>query len=76
MPPNEPNLLVLMSDQHNYQYLGHHSPSGEGKSVNTPTLDDIAGSGTTFESAYAPVPSGTPFRIATLAGRSVHNCGA
>jgi choline-sulfatase len=76
MPQDRPNVLVLTSDQHNYRFLGHVEASNGGEPVRTPTLDALAASGTTFDSAYCPVPVCAPSRISTLTGREPRRCGA
>jgi choline-sulfatase len=70
-----PNVLFLFSDQHNHRFQGaHRGPHAE--SVETPTFDSLAASGTIFERAYCPVPLCTPSRLCTLAGERAREAGA
>src|SRR5262245_55890529 len=65
------NLLVLMSDEHNPQFLrcaGHSF-------IETPNLDALAARGTRFTSAYTTCPICVPARAAFAAGRYVHDIG-
>ncbi len=66
-----PNILLLMSDQHNARctgYAGH--PDAE-----TPQLDRLAAQGTVFEAAFAQNPICTPSRVSYLSGQYPHNHG-
>ncbi len=67
-----PNILVLMSDQHNPRMS---SPYGH-PFVSTPTLQRLADRGVTFETAYCPSPLCVPSRSAFLTGLPVHRLGA
>jgi len=69
MPPDEPNVLVLLSSQHNHRVAA-------GGPVATPTLDGLAESGTRFERAYAPATADGPARLCTLTGQHVPGCRA
>lgn len=63
-----PNLLVILSDQHQAQALscaGHPV-------VRTPNLDALAERGTRFTEAYTPSPICVPARAAFATGRYVH----
>ena len=73
MPERPPNVLFLMSDQHAYRYLGHRDEGGE--PVETPTFDDLAANGTTFEGAYCAAPMCTPSRLSLLTGREPRDAG-
>ncbi|MFB6147159.1 MAG: sulfatase-like hydrolase/transferase [Halobacteriaceae archaeon] len=72
---DRPNVLFLFSDQHNYRCTGYHDGAAP-EPVDTPTLDGLAASGTTFERAYCPMPLCTPSRLCTLTGRNVPGAGA
>ena len=68
----KPNILFLMSDEHSPHAIGC-----EGNPiVQTPNLDQLAGSGTYFESAYCQVPLCTPSRMCMLTGKHAHRCSA
>ncbi len=68
----KPNILFLMSDEHSPHAIGC-----EGNTiVQTPNLDQLAASGTYFESAYCQVPLCTPSRMCMLTGKYAHRCSA
>ena len=67
-----PNLLVLLSDQHNPHVLG---AAGD-PVVCTPHLDRLAAQGTTLTSAYCPYPLCAPSRMGFLTGRHPVDIGA
>ena len=67
-----PNLLVLLSDQHNPHVLG---AAGD-PVVCTPHLDRLAAPGTTLTSAYCPYPLCAPSRMGFLTGRHPVDIGA
>jgi choline-sulfatase len=73
MADDRPNVLFLMSDEHNPRFQGR-LPDGE--PVETPAMDAIAAGGTAFENAYCPVPVCAPSRHCTLAGQEMATCGA
>lgn len=70
---DRPNVLFLMSDEHNHRFLSHR---GGGEPVTTPHLDSIAENGARFENAYCPMPLCAPSRKCMLTGREVQSCGA
>lgn len=72
MPTEEPNVLLLISDQHNYRYFSYRE---DGAPVQTPTLDTLAESGTVFDRTYCPVPLCGPSRLCFLTGREARNAG-
>jgi choline-sulfatase len=57
-----PNILVIMSDQHNPHFLGC---AGD-VVVDTPALDGLARRGVTFSSAYCAAPICGPSRMSFL----------
>ncbi|MBS3764659.1 MAG: sulfatase-like hydrolase/transferase [Planctomycetes bacterium] len=73
-----PNVLLLMSDEHNpfYSSVAAHNQA------RTPNMERLAESGTFFRNAYCPSPLCMPSRSAFMAGRRVHevqaysNCNA
>lgn len=73
-----PNVLVLMSDEHNPRYA---APYGH-TVVQTPNMARLATEGTVFDAAYCPSPLCMPSRSAWMAGQRVHtlqtysNCNA
>lgn len=67
MPPR-PNVLYLMSDQHNARHL---SCTGD-PNIRTPALDRIAARGVRFERAYCNNPICAPSRISFVSGQYPH----
>lgn len=65
------NLLFIMSDEHNSDFLGCAGHA----MVKTPNLDALAARGTVFENAYANSPICVPSRASFATGRYVHDCG-
>lgn len=64
MTESRPNVLYIMTDQHNYRALscaGHET-------VETPNIDRLAESGLYFENAYCPSPVCGPSRAALFSG--------
>ena len=71
MATSRPNILLLMSDQHNARctgYAGH--PDAQ-----TPHLDQLAAQGIAFNRAFAQNPICTPSRVCYLSGQYPHNHG-
>ena len=67
----EPNVLLLMSDEHNPRFLSHRD-----EPVRTPTMSGLAEEGTDFEQAYCPMPKCAPSRQCMLSGREQANARA
>lgn len=67
--PSRPNVLILMSDQHNASVAGF---AGDAV-VRTPTLDALARRGVCFDRAYCQSPVCTPSRASFLTGKYVSN---
>ncbi len=67
-----PNLLFILSDQHNSQALGCMGHPH----VQTPYLDRLAHEGTRFTAAYTPCPICVPARAALATGQYVHQLRA
>ncbi len=67
-----PNILVIMSDEHNAGVTGcYGSPI-----VRTPNLDRLAEQGVTFESFYCNSPLCVPSRMAFTAGKYISRTGS
>ena len=66
-----PNILFVLSDQHNAKCLGHRNHPD----VKTPNLDRMAATGVRFENAIAQNPICTPSRVSWLSGQYCHNHG-
>jgi arylsulfatase A-like enzyme len=67
-----PNILFLMTDQHNPKTMGH---LGDPNAL-TPTLDGLAGKGTVFTRAYTQNPVCVPARMSILTGLYSHTHGS
>jgi len=67
-----PNILVIMSDEHNASVAGCYGS----KLARTPNLDRLAERGVVFESAYTPSPLCVPARLAFTAGKYISRIGA
>ncbi|HIM11622.1 TPA: hypothetical protein EYM26_12575, partial [Candidatus Poribacteria bacterium] len=68
---SKPNILFIISDQHNAKILGHKGHSN----VKTPHLDQLATKGVRFENAITQNPICTPSRVSFLSGQYCHNHG-
>lgn len=69
--PRRPNILFIVSDQHNAKVLGHKGHPN----VQTPHLDRMAREGVRFDNAYSQNPICTPSRVSFLSGQYCHNHG-
>lgn len=69
--PTYPNILFILSDQHNAKVLGHKGHPD----VQTPNLDRLASQGVRFENAITQNPICTPSRVSWLSGQYCHNHG-
>lgn len=68
---DSPNVLFIISDQHNAKVLGHeHHPD-----VETPNLDRMAMEGARCRRAITQNPICTPSRVSYLSGQYPHNHG-
>ena len=74
MTQRRPNVLFLLSDQHNYRCLSRLA-GDRAEPVHTPALDNLSENGTVFEQTYCPSPLCAPSRMAMLTGRTVPRCG-
>jgi choline-sulfatase len=72
MAKSRPNILLIMSDQHNPKMAGY---AGD-PHVSTPHLDRLARRGTSFSSAYCTSPICVPARASLATGRYVHQIEA
>ncbi|MBN2451174.1 MAG: sulfatase-like hydrolase/transferase [Lentisphaeria bacterium] len=66
-----PNVLFILSDQHNAKVLGHEGHAD----VQTPNLDRLAAEGVRFSRAITQNPICTPSRVCWLSGQYCHNHG-
>jgi len=72
MPPTQPNILLIMSDEHAPQY----SATYEHPLVQTPHMDRLAQMGTTFQNAYCNSPLCGPSRMSFMTGQYIHHIHA
>lgn len=71
MEKKKPNIIFILSDQHNAKLMGHRGHS----QVKTPHLDQMATEGVSFTNAITVNPICTPSRISWLSGQYCHNHG-
>jgi len=64
-PSGKPNILVIMSDEHNASVLGCCGDD----IVQTPNLDRLARRGVTFDSCYCNSPLCVPSRLSFTSGK-------
>ncbi|MBE7464537.1 MAG: sulfatase-like hydrolase/transferase [Planctomycetes bacterium] len=69
--PQRPNLLVIMSDEHDPAVTGCYGDP----LVRTPRLDRLAAEGITFDACYCNSPLCVPSRLSFTAGQYVSRCG-
>ena len=67
----QPNILFIISDQHNAKILGHKGHPN----ARTPHLDQLAAEGVRFDNAITQNPICTPSRVSFLSGQYCHNHG-
>lgn len=67
-----PHIVLITADQLRKDALGCYG----GRAVETPHLDDLARTGTTFDRAYTASPWCMPSRCSILTGLYPHNHGA
>jgi choline-sulfatase len=67
-----PNVLVIMTDEHNASVLGCYG----NKIVRTPNMDRLASHGVLFEAAYTNSPLCVPSRLSFTSGKYVSRVGA
>ena len=68
----QPNILVIMSDEHNHRLAGYAG----NPLARTPNLDRLAASGVTFENCYTNSPLCVPSRLVFTSGKYIHRTGA
>jgi choline-sulfatase len=68
----KPNILVIMTDQHDPAVSGCYGDSV----VKTPNIDRIASQGVLFEACYTPSPLCVPARLSFTAGKYIDRIGA
>ena len=70
-PGRRPNLLIIMSDEHDPAAMG----CAGHPLARTPNLDRLAAGGTVFDSAYCNNPICGPSRMSFLTGQYSHRIG-
>ena len=60
---NQPNILLITSDQHYWMSIGYNNPK-----VKTPNLDRLAAMGVIYDRAYTVNPVSTPTRSSIITG--------
>ncbi len=71
MPVDRPNVLMIMSDEHDPAVLGCYGDPV----VQSPHLNRLADEGITFDAAYTTSPLCAPARASFTAGKYVSRCG-
>ena len=71
MAQKQPNVLYIISDQHNAKVVGHKNHPD----IVTPSLDRLATEGVRFDAAITQNPICTPSRVSFLSGQYCHNHG-
>ena len=72
MNTEKPNILVIMSDEHDARIMGC---AGD-PTVETPNLDRLAANGFIFDAAYTTSPLCVPARLSFTAGKYISRCSA
>ena len=67
-----PNILLIMTDQHRWDYLGCYGA----KFLDTPNIDRLAASGVRFTNAFTNAPVCAPARIGLATGMHPARIGA
>ena len=75
MTTDRPNVLFLMSDEHNHRFAGYVDDQ-TGEPVETPTLDRLAEHAARFTDAYCPMPLCAPSRKCMLTGQEQFHADA
>lgn len=69
MTTTQPNILLIMSDEHAPMFSGAYGHP----LVQTPHMDGLAEQGVLFENAYCNSPLCLPSRMSFMTGRYIHN---
>lgn len=68
MPSEQPNILLVTTDQQRFDTAGPAAPSF----MRTPHYDHLCREGIRFTSAYADCPVCVPARVGIMSGKTVH----
>ena len=69
---DQPNILLIMTDEHAPMYSGAYGHP----LVQTPSMDQLAEEGATFDNAYCNSPLCLPSRMSFMTGRYINRIGA
>lgn len=69
---HQPNILILLSDEHSFRFLSSRSPERGGEPCRTPTLDGLVQQSAHFETACCHAPVCITSRISLLTGRYIN----
>jgi len=70
--PNRPNLLLLMADQHRFDWYGAVGADW----TRTPNIDRLAAGGIRFSQTTCNSPVCAPSRVSLASGLQPHRVGA
>ncbi len=70
--PRQPNIVLILSDQHSYRYAGFMGHP----LVRTPAMDRVARSGVVFRSTYCGNPVCAPSRAGMVSGVYPSDCNS
>lgn len=68
---SKPNLILILSDDHRYDFMGFHPESPD--FLETPNLDRLAAQGAFFENAFVTTSLCSPSRASILTGQYMHH---
>lgn len=71
MPAQQPNIILITTDQQRYDTVGERAPDW----LRTPHLDQLARRGITFRRAYSDTPICVPARCTIMSGKHAFNHG-
>ncbi|MYB16820.1 MAG: sulfatase-like hydrolase/transferase [Chloroflexi bacterium] len=69
--PKQPNILIVMSDEHSPRFSGAYGHPF----IDTPNMQRLADEGVTFENAYCNSPVCAPSRASFMAGQLLPSVG-
>lgn len=73
---NRPNVVLILTDQHRWDFIGYAQAQGYANGVTyTPHLDALAARGTAISGAHCTAPLCCPSRAAIASGRYGMNSG-
>jgi N-acetylglucosamine-6-sulfatase len=67
----KPNIIVILSDDHRYDFMGFHSESPEW--LETPNMDFLASKGAHIKNAFVSTSLCSPSRASILTGMYMHH---